>query len=1679
MQSVFIQKPKTEKNHSDGSGHASQKSRKPFGENGTKSGVPVYLQTKSTDSTILENESEQEAVESSTQIQSKHTIGAADDPYEREADLVADHVVSGKTAPPITPIPAFGLGKVARKEASIEEEQQEESPPQAKLIQRQTEDSEKEEEEELQPKLIQRQSEEEEEELQPKLIQRQSEEEEEELQPKLIQRQSEEEEEELQPKLIQRQSEEEEEEEEELQPKLIQRQSEDSETEEEEELQPQLIQRECKNCRNSEEKPLQTKKQQTNPTNDVRSQGTSDRRNGTSTNALSGALAQSRTGESLNASVKNAMELSTGLDFSAVRIHSDSTAQLANRAIRARAFAHGLDIWLGRGESQSDRRLMAHELTHVVQQNSGNGGIQKIRRKPSDQQRLEDVEKERDGVQDNLAESVDPAAAPSQSPIETEPQTVEASEGSPNAESGDSDQSEEVSADAQSRGENAGSDDPSVERLPIDQDPNEKSIEEEPPAEDIQIQRQAEGCPPVEPVPEVEVVSSPASPQQDPAFIKAKNRVKNRAKNQSQHGSGEEKSNSANAAAEVKTGEKKSHGQNQQVGEMDAQAQKPPAFDKLVFVNKVLEQVKKVAPDTLDDFMKFANRGKADEVKAAVTGQVKESQKESQDPLDKATKKTTDTGQSPRTAGLLKVEPAGKRPGSVRADRAMPPPRTDSEVDFQSETKRTENILKEACITREYMDEHPDPELKAGAEAQDQLKQSSQESPQSYREQEAATLVNARARASSQGKKGVGDLFGQRSADFDAVGKNQHKSKTDNELKRDAAAKSVDSVFTTAQTSVQTRLTKLSTDVGTTFDREAGKASAKFQDAVDTKAKSLEKSWYESATEWVSEALFDAPPVDAELAYESARLTFVLALTTVIETIAGLVETGLADARKIVEQGKLDVQTKLDSLGSDLDDFRQQKSEEMSDRFRGLEGEINKKQSAIISDLAGRYVNAVKSAKKSEKSIRDKYKNAVDRTREVYNSVKDAVFGWIEKLSAVVGGAAKRIIREPGKFLRNLGAGIVQGFTMFMGNIGENIKGAVVEWVTGNMSSAGISLPKTFDARGIIGFLLELVGLGVANIKNIARKVFGRKVVSLIEKGVAGAEKIKHIFDILATDGPTGLFRFLAGEFETMKEKVLGEAGKAIAESLVVAGIKKVLGVISGLVSGGVGSVITIVLTIIDVVMWLRQNAARIAEVASTIAGMAMAILNGQVAAVAGAINNVLKRLLPMVLGFVGALVGIGGVVAKIQGIFKAIKRPATKAITKLFKSMKKFVKKLIAKVKKKFGKGKGKGKGKKEKKLSSKKVVSLVMRAMKQKTRTKVPGDALAEKRSQANRLLSKYQPRLKQGRLKISILDKSATDVEKDAAVDFEVSASPKKKSEAKLPINVEDEGAVRKRFAHARSLKKFTKESGFTVTDWGSTFNKLQSSTHRKDMSFGVNQNIINRQDGKLHFKTKVPRPTIVLRGAAEIQSSGSSYTRFEKGQFGVPLIKGFLMGRRIKGVPSDSYKERSIVKEVADRAVSGGVLSKARGNTWVLSKNKHVSKLVIWKDGKFALIKKLIGKVREKFYGGFTKAVKGLVGKYTKFSGKSYSITGPAGKISKVKGKTFGKKDIPTIEHEKPVVQHWSQTGKNTGQEPRKSFYNDTNNLSILPRSINSSEGAKLKERYGEEVGKGFRGPGEGS
>ncbi|NBC08548.1 MAG: DUF4157 domain-containing protein [Bacteroidetes bacterium] len=177
------------------------------------------------------------------------------------------------------------------------------------------------------------------------------------------------------------------EEEETMQAKQLQRQT---NPEEEEVLQSKplseaTIQRKCAECEEEgqvqrQAAPEEEELLQSKPLMRVAENGTA-----TATPQLTSQLNSSKGGgQPLPKDTLSSMSQAFGTDFSNVRVHTGSRAQEMSEGIQAKAFTHGSDIYFNRGQynpgATEGKRLLGHELTHVVQQNKSN---KKVQREPA------------------------------------------------------------------------------------------------------------------------------------------------------------------------------------------------------------------------------------------------------------------------------------------------------------------------------------------------------------------------------------------------------------------------------------------------------------------------------------------------------------------------------------------------------------------------------------------------------------------------------------------------------------------------------------------------------------------------------------------------------------------------------------------------------------------------------------------------------------------------------------------------------------------------------------------------------------------------------------------------------------------------------------------------------------------------------------------------------------------------------------------------------------------------------------------------------------------------------------------------------------------------------------------------------------------------------------------------
>lgn len=129
---------------------------------------------------------------------------------------------------------------------------------------------------------------------------------------------------------------------------------------------PNYIQRRCADC--EQEDTVQRK-----PLASFIQKKSSQQRSFTASDATSAGIESTRgSGSPLPDSTAKFMSQRFGSDFSDVRIHNNAHAAALNKDLSAQAFTVGNDIYFNEGkyapETSEGKRLLAHELTHTVQQ---------------------------------------------------------------------------------------------------------------------------------------------------------------------------------------------------------------------------------------------------------------------------------------------------------------------------------------------------------------------------------------------------------------------------------------------------------------------------------------------------------------------------------------------------------------------------------------------------------------------------------------------------------------------------------------------------------------------------------------------------------------------------------------------------------------------------------------------------------------------------------------------------------------------------------------------------------------------------------------------------------------------------------------------------------------------------------------------------------------------------------------------------------------------------------------------------------------------------------------------------------------------------------------------------------------------------------------------------------------
>ena len=370
--------------------------------------------------------------------------------------------------------------------------------------------------------------------------------------------------------------------------------------------------------------------------------------------------------------------------------------------------------------------------------------------------------------------------------------------------------------------------------------------------------------------------------------------------------------------------------------------------------------------------------------------------------------------------------------------------------------------------------------------------------------------------------------------------------------------------------------------------------------------------------------------------------------------VADIVGTDLAAAKKRIATGKTEIASYVKSLPTGLQKVGSEASKEINDKFEQLESDVNDKQEAVVDTLATKYVESRKGLDERIEALQAENKGLVDKAigaiKAIINTIRELA-AMLKNVLARVAGVVGQIIKNPIGFLGNLIAGIKGGILKFKDNIVEHLRKGLMGWLFGALAEGGVELPDTFDVKGIIKLLASIFGLTWTNIKNRLIKQIGQKAMDAAEKGV-------EIFQVIRSQGISGLWQMLVEKLGNIKEMILEQVQDFVKDKIITAGITWLIGLLNP-----AAAFIKACKLIYDVVMFFVNNAGRIMKFVNTIIDSVADIVRGNVSGVVNKINDVLGQMVPIIIGFLASVIGLGGIGQKIREIVEKLQKPVNKAL--------------------------------------------------------------------------------------------------------------------------------------------------------------------------------------------------------------------------------------------------------------------------------------------------------------------------------------------------------------------------------------------------------------------------------
>lgn len=764
-------------------------------------------------------------------------------------------------------------------------------------------------------------------------------------------------------------------------------------------------------------------------------------------------------------------------------------------------------------------------------------------------------------------------------------------------------------------------------------------------------------------------------PRNDPRFRAVVDKLGADSKRLKQHPPARSKAEQPYRAAKAPPDEKAAGARAKQVDKL--QAAETPKPETASFLSILQAEIAKVMPKTLGDTEKFMQGGSGGAIKQSLQGNVQQQKAEATGALKQTSSEApSEAGVPAKPVTSIPPEPAAAAP-QVDAAAAMPAPKSAQEISLQGSKGEVAADLAERKIDDAQLRKgQGDARYSAVLGARAAVGQQADAGPARYRAAEVGVLAKAASAAVGVARKGVVLLLGTRAGSKTKVLSKQEQQKAREEQELKTFTSFLKATFESTQAAVQRRLDALEERVNALFDRGVDTALGNLKSYVEDALRQYKLRRYllqpGGSLLWIRDQVLDLP-AEVSRFYEAGRSRFTAELNGLALRVATLVETQLAAAKTDVKRAQTVIAAKQAALSPAVRGRAAEAAAEYTAKFDELKQGIEDRKQQLAEGLAQKYSEALTKADETLKTIQDENKGLVTQAREKIAELAKALAEFRDRIMGILRKGADTIdliVKDPIGFLGNLLAAIKAGFNQFAGNIWTHLKAGFVKWLFGALAGAGITIPSDLSITSILKLVLDVLGITYDKMRAKAVKLLGPTAVTVIEK-------LADYLKTLIGGGPAALWAQIKGDLTNLKEMVIDAIQNWIVTTIVKRAVAKVVSMFNP-----AGAIVQAILTIYNVVMFVVERAAQIMEFVESVINAVHAIATGAIGGAAARIEKALGNMVPILIGFLAALIGLGGIGQKIREFIMKVQAKVDAAIDKLLKRVVAAVKKLVGAVK-------------------------------------------------------------------------------------------------------------------------------------------------------------------------------------------------------------------------------------------------------------------------------------------------------------------------------------------------------------------------------------------------------------